>query len=812
MSFIKSLIKGTSFYYNNPNLPGADYCAFLKTYNNFFATRIAHSSSVNSLAWRVSQLAVGFVFYPLMISAAAVGCWKNKRCFAFIEAHRKPEMKLNKKLYKQAERFNAGKNTPIKVDEFFKSITQGKRTATIQERYAVNFYNTQFDKSIIGEVAKKKSALSTTYNQLSLVDGYVKACKTKLEKDNAEKIRGFTCLAEKQIFLATLQEQAIKDAYHTQLPQRIKEGFFNPEVVFDEINFHLKVDNSIPKSLQIHSRPTLNQIKMEIDTEIAAFQAKGLITKHQKDYITQFIHPLIESYQTHFKDKTAIDTFIFSRNLVRATVYQETWDKSSFSGSDHGSKHIHNNIQTAKGLHSTMEKADFTSKDEFIEHIVHIYHDIGYTVGLATSNFCCSKDHPLVGAKIIEANREYFVKYLDTDAYETIHESILYHAVVYPNLTPAETESLRGKVDRRLIRAVTSISDACATTYERKTQEFWEQPRAILALARLKFFLIQFPQYKSSIGSDQIAQDEWFGLDKTNPMDVITHDFFQEIKKELHDLVNTNSDMSDDKKVLFRQAIDQQFNAFKADVTLGQYGGVLLALESVENDKFNPETKGKEPKYLPKIKMAPSLVYGVLKDLFGKDQANKAFASLSAEFGGSVKDLENEINHMAEARLRGQHPEPKTIPIGIARFEIGNTFDVRKSHKHVRKIERHLSDVHMKLTAIHHDTQISLEKRKKIFNDFKEMCENKIDFSRFLAEVMPLIPATKHGEVNDFFTHAKSLIQEICKANEKDIEKSSHPLIMNEYWKLHRHLSFLLLSDKERAYLPEGCAAALASL
>src|SRR5262249_27249244 len=138
-------------------------------------------------------------------------------------------------------------------------------------------------------------------------------------------------------------------------------------------------------------------------------------------------------------------------------------------------------------------------------------------------------------------------------------------------------------------------------------------------------------RYREILGKPAITKNEWAGLDKTNSYDKLAHDVFQTTKQTLLALADSY-EVAKGRKELFKQAINSQFSAFTVNVTLGQYGGVLTAVESVEN----PTHLTASPTYLPQFSMAPSLLYGVLKDLFGEDQGQDAFKKLVGEFGGDI--------------------------------------------------------------------------------------------------------------------------------------------------------------------------------
>lgn len=285
---------------------------------------------------------------------------------------------------------------------------------------------------------------------------------------------------------------------------------------------------------------------------------------------------------------------------------------------------------------------------------------------------------------MIEANRDYFMHYLDETAYRTLHDCILCHAIVNPNLSAGiEQEGMHPG----MVRAVTSISDACAVTYDRKTQEFWEQPRALVALARLKTFLVLYPHYKNKLGND-IVKGPWKEYDDNNAWDKMAYDIFLHTKQELINMTD-EYDVPDERKGLFRQAIEQQFNAFTVNVTLGQYGAVLTDVSAIpRGDKEHPS----DPDYLPKFSLETSIMYGVLKDLFGEDQANGAFDKLVNEFNGDMDQIKAGLHTITA-------PESKTTEIDI---QTGNAaFHLSKEREKEVEASLQMTDLQKNLrTAI----------------------------------------------------------------------------------------------------------------
>lgn len=600
----------------------------------------------------------------------------------------------------------------------------------------------------------------------------------------------------KVITTSRLKEVAARQAYRQDLPAKIAGGAYNPAIIKAEIASELLVGVIDPIPLGMR---TTTDVKEEIRIELKRIlSVPGIgLTKEQARFIRHDANHLLDLYVKAYPDKSVEQQYVLARDVVRAVVYQEMHDKSSFTGSDHGAKHVHHNTKNADGLHEHMHHGDYNAKDQFLEHLVHAYHDMGYTVGLGATNFDCCKDHPFIGAKMIEENKDYFVKLLDNESYEVLQDSILCHAIAVFDMTPDAVEA--NGIHRNLVRAVTSISDACAVTYDRKTQEFWEQPGALISLSRLKLFLTQYPAYKSILSHPNIITDEWAGLDPNSSMDKMAHDIFQGTKARLLHLADTY-ELAPDRASLFKQAIHSQFNAFTANTTLGQYGAVLTGVEAIENEDM---ALG-DPKYIPQFNMAPSVIYGVLSDLFGQDQAIEAFKKLVEEAGGDLKDIQSDIQQMAKALGQKLQPEAKQKKTGVAFFKIHQHTDVEmpvkssdKAYaKHMRRLQKGLVQATKALAAIYSETPITPAEKAKLFEELDKMRKGEVQksFQQYLAGIAAAIPP------KDAAAHEKRWLPVIKNAAILD-EKLRQCVDGESFKKIKDVISMLLMTTKEYEFM-----------
>lgn len=638
---------------------------------------------------------------------------------------------------------------------------------------------------------------SESYDKVALTGVFFENAYKELLAQNGEAL---SCLKEPQlsIFKAHLKEKAIKDIYRNELPKRIQERCYNPAIIPHEID---KILGPVKKI----SRMKLNDKNLNSCLEDEVNQYAKYLNAHQLKYIKTDVVETIKLYLEVYPERNCRDAFILGRDLIRFAVYQEIFDKSSFSGSDHGSKHIHNNIDNAQSLHDNMKMSvDYTKKDMLIERLIHFYHDVGYTVGLAGKSFSCCKDHPLIGAKLIEENQSYFEHYLDKESFEVLWNGVLLHAIALPDLTP-DARPVNG-IYPGMVRAITSISDACAVTFDRKTQEFWEQPTTLIALVRLRLFLTKYPQYISKLSP--IGKDEWELLDKENPLDVLAHDVFQHTKHILFKAVE-KSNVPSNKKELFRQAILQQFNSFTTATTLGQFGGMLVGVSSFKNEEMGPDA----PKFYPQFDMAPSIIYGTLHDLFGPDIAQASFKKLVDEFSGDLGALAHEIDQVAGKNVHHQNKASQGIKTGNARFKIVKQREIAAENIHLNEMQRSLQQVIQKVDSVVRSQYMSLAQKNRVMRDFisfrqgtlKE-CRSFPDFiSEFILPNLDIHLAVEAAKDIQYLTNAvkENVFKDINQADAlwrecfEFLNKSSYDPIRVEVDKFKGELEKLRMALNE---------------
>lgn len=672
------------------------------------------------------------------------------------------------------------------------------------------------------------------------------------------------------------KEAATREAYVQQLPKNIKDGFYNPKIIpFEMLSvLDLKAEHK--------SVATLDQAIAEIQQELNELCEKGHINKRQKESIVGDVTNAMKYYIDAFNSKDAsgalaTKALILGRDMARIAVYQEKFDKAAFTGSDHGSKHIHHNIEFALNIIEEMTKIRLTSKDKLLIYLVHFYHDTGYSPGLSAFSFDGMKDHPLVGAKMIEEHAAYFINLLDKKSFELLEECVLFHAIMQPSLKEEEgVEDLHPG----LVRAISSISDACAVSWDRKTQEFWEQPSAVLELARLKLLLMIYPdKFKSMMSPDDYfkspeeiqnnidrssklvadlegslkakkteystaymgktkLEEEIKDLESTIKKEkgqletlhkqltarqkdwgdseyMFIRNSFIKIKSNLTQLIDTNPALDEDKRLAFKGAVNAQLNSLTSKITLGQYGSVLHKLGAKLMD-------GKTIQYKPVAYMAPSLIYGVLEDLFGADQAGEAFGKIAEEFRADKREIGDKVMQMSQELVEGRKafnlsrfPNSSTLDPESTQYTISgqfgdvvvqSEFDIaNKTHVWDISGENQISllPLQAELKALH--LRSIRGHIKELFKNVDDLCKGKISYEQFGQKQNVFIATLKSG-VFDLNVEMLDIVDDVLKETNEKIDdwiKAQQTLDASFKSIEERHEPNELVKKLQNAYVQE---------
>lgn len=452
----------------------------------------------------------------------------------------------------------------------------------------------------------------------------------------------------------TLEHEQAQALAYKDLQQKIDAGLVDPSLIGTEVCTKLGV------SPEIQSLPqSYEEIPQKVNEEIRLFLEKGDLTQGEFETATREIAEFSNLYAKAYGKENLAGAFELARDNARKLVYQHLVDKEVFSGSDHGFRHIvDGNIRFAKQMIASLREKGVvvSAKDEVIIHQVMIDHDLGYTTGAAQApkGFEASKDHPLVSAKFIEANKNYYVDRFGEDGYSAIQDSILNHS--YPKL---EYQSDGQEVAHAgLIRGITSTVDSLGVTVETKTPEFFWNKDAMRTLLKIRLAM-----ETSSDG-------------KVNPL------LMDQYKKELSGLASQETNV--DRRAGYNNAIGNFFNEFTADNTLGHFTGVVrkvqveeVPVEEATGDHHDQDShghEGEDKKFRVVVEMTPTEVYALLGNMFGDKLAVQSFIKAAKDLGLDAGKLESHARGVRSARAKGETKESFEISSGNARVVVGNQF------------------------------------------------------------------------------------------------------------------------------------------
>lgn len=329
------------------------------------------------------------------------------------------------------------------------------------------------------------------------------------------------------------------------------------------------------------------------------------------------------------------------RDNARKIAFQTKLDKRVFSGSDHGTRHIcegctHFSEQMMGSLKG-LEGVDFKDQDEVLVRQIIIDHDIGYTADAAQAKggFEASKDHPCAGCAFVESNKDYYVEKYGEEGYEIIRDVVLNHSYAqseYGGQRPAAGED-ELTYNRDLIRSVVSTVDAMGVTAETKAMDLFRYPEAIDILQSVKLYA-----------------DTHDGKVEPEALDLFKQDL-----NVMVDALVADGKISAERAAGYRSAIENQFNPVTAEITLGQFTGVVREMKLARRP---------DGTVAPEIRMDVSRLAALVGDSFGDKLALQGFVKAMKDFGlterrlrelsGLVRQLQSETDPARREALQQQ--------------------------------------------------------------------------------------------------------------------------------------------------------------
>lgn len=461
-----------------------------------------------------------------------------------------------------------------------------------------------------------------------------------------EQHRGKNTVAE--------HEEAQSQAY-AGLEQKIESGLVDPTAIFSEIVIKLKVAPDLERVPN-----TYEGIVGSVEGQLRQFLEQGNLNQQEFESILAEITEFTELYAKAYGKEDLEKAYeLISDNAAKLT-YQNAVDKDVFSGSDHGTRHIlDGNTRFAKQMIGSLREngVNISAKDEVAIHQVMIDHDLGYTTGAAQApaGWEASKDHPLVSAKFIEVNKDYYVDKFGENGFSAIHNSVLNHS--YPKLE-YQSDSAES-IHPGLVRGITSTVDSLGVTVETKTPEFFWNKDAMRSLLKIR-----------------LAMETMGGK--------VPADLMAKYKEELQTVASKEPNA--DRAAGYSNAVENFFNEFTADNTLGHYAGAVrnVTVEQADVDHDDTEVEGasadrgheSHKSLRVVVEMVPSEVLATLGNMFGNKLANQSFMKAMKDLGLDVSRLDEFGRELT--RKRNGKTDQTTSPFATqnkhARVIVGGTF------------------------------------------------------------------------------------------------------------------------------------------
>lgn len=448
------------------------------------------------------------------------------------------------------------------------------------------------------------------------------------------------------------QEGAQALAYK-DLQQKVDAGVVDPAMISTEMCLKLGVSpdlEGVPESY--------DGIVGKVNKEMQGFRENGQLTEEEFATLTKEIAEFTDLYGKAYGKENTEKVYQLVRDNARKLVYQHAVDKAVFSGSDHGFRHIVNgNIRFAEQMvRSLREKGVVVSaKDQVILHQVMIDHDLGYTTGAAQAPraWDASKDHPLVSARYVEDNKDYYVDRFGEEGYQAMHGAILNHS--YPRL---EYQSDGQEVVHEgLIRGISSTVDSLGVTVETKTPEFFWNKDVMRTLLKIR-----------------LAQETMGGK--------VPEEHMGRYKQELIGVAQNEQNL--DRRASYENAVNNFFDEFTGENTLGHYTGVVRKVqveevpsnEGEEGDHVQDSHghEGEDKKFRVLVEMTPTEVYALLGNMFGDKLATQSFAKAVKDLGLDPKSFEQHARSLRGARASGGERKTLEFANNSAHIVVGNEF------------------------------------------------------------------------------------------------------------------------------------------
>lgn len=522
---------------------------------------------------------------------------------------------------------------------------------------------------VVGAEATPEAQAEATSGSYALIDSY--------NKDQLEDLRNKTAADYGENSLVETQQDALdnkggvvsrkeredaQDKAYAGLKEKIDAGIVRPDSIQSDMLDRLKLRGKetpvITEKTEENVEQVLTEIKGLVSSELVDFVKEGFVKPDEAEMIQSEAEKYLGIYMKAFPEASSQQVFEVVSDNVRKLAYQTERDKYVFSGSDHGTRHIfEGNLRMADRMAEGLGDR-ISAKDKVLIHQIIIDHDLGYTVGVAQAkgSFKASKDHPLFSTAFVEANEKYYVQKFGPEGYEMIRKGILYHSYPVSEYDPPANVEEVG-FNENLVRSITSTVDALGVTAETKCPAFFRSPEAITVLQKVHLYVEthsgptsflkeslkkakkKFEKMKADYDKGAVSKEE---LDQAEAEVEVAKAELEPVEKEYEKGLSAavayykdqlkaiaKEEPDELRRTGFYDAIENQFNPRTAEMTLGQYVGVLKDIE------LKPNEAGK---MIPQVSMDISRTQAVIGDFFGDKMAINAFVKAMKDFGISEKE------------------------------------------------------------------------------------------------------------------------------------------------------------------------------
>jgi len=409
----------------------------------------------------------------------------------------------------------------------------------------------------------------------------------------------------------------------------------------------------------------VNILSKELEDVTNTINSKELLSNTNQQILLEFSQRFLYTYRLAMKlypSTTQVsndEVFQLLRDNLKKLLHQQLVDSKNITGSDHGIKHILNNIKMQEEIIAGLSY-EVTPKERILLFQAMIDHDIGYTNNYLTKAklgdyFGMTKDHPLLSGIYMKSKIEYYNHIFGDNSGYVLHGGALDHsnaAKVDLKLAGSNgvTENgLRGRV----VTDLAALTDCSAATADTKIYALMQYPQILDYLSRMAEQLYKFNSskegqqlsaLKKSLKNSKLTQQIEGKTRFTNVKTQAAYESLLDIENKMQKQfvaigeeakawVTQTKDISENAKPFYKEAMDSYFKtkdpAFMIERDLGAYAGYYKEM-TVKNDKVTT------------VFVVDEKVMGHLNRIGKEGLATKPFVKIIKDYvkgGKSLKDV-----------------------------------------------------------------------------------------------------------------------------------------------------------------------------